>query len=489
MTSIRFWRSEMARHPILVGWLVIFVVHAGLNAKLGHEMGGGEGAGAALYAAAFLGFAVVGAWAADQIAHAAGARRLGLAAIAIMQLVIGQMAGWQALGLTLSKGQGTLEAKADQRQSTKERLDASRAELAWIGIVRPVDAIRPDMILECEKKSKAFPDGIGPKCTGFRAELATAERARKLEADIERLTGQLREGPALKSASDAWAAPQALAQGVASGVAWVTGGAPAKITPDDVRFGWMVFLVFALEFFGTFGLALIRHGGGDTPAAGASGPGTPARLVPAPAGGGGGGGGGDPLREALDRIVDGLSRALPAPAPMIALGPPAGYDAASYDSAPRAYGYGAPISIHVSSSGTVPTAAHAVPATDPAGAAVSIAPPRPSLPREDLMPLSADAPPVDRSRVSRALSPEEREAADVILAFRAACIVDSPGGLVDAQHLVRRYQAWAGNRALAPEAFLALFADVSGFKAVDMGGLPHVSGLALRAAPGLKAVA
>jgi predicted dinucleotide-binding enzyme len=105
------------------------------------------------------------------------------------------------------------------------------------------------------------------------------------------------------------------------------------------------------------------------------------------------------------------------------------------------------------------------------------------------MPLSADAPPVDRSRVSRALSPEEREAADVILAFRAACIVDSPGGLVDAQHLVRRYQAWAGNRALAPEAFLALFADVSGFKAVDMGGLPHVSGLALRAAPGLKAVA
>lgn len=484
MTTLAFWRQELARHPILLGWMVIFCVHAGLNSKLGHEMGGGEGMGALFYAAAFLGFAVVGAWAADQIAQASGARQAGLIGIALCQLLIGQMAGWQALGLTLSKGQGTLEAKADARKTTKDALDAKRAELARIGIVRPASAIEPDRALECEKKSKIYPDGVGPKCSALKAEEAMSARARDLEKEIDALSAKLSSGPALKSASDAWAAPQALAQGVASGWAWIWGGAPATVSPDDVRFGWMVFLVFALEFFGTFGLALIRHGAGGEPH---SGSGPASRLVPAgdpsPSPDGG-----DRLREALDAMASGLRLGLPAPAQMAALGPPADYDRTPA----HAYSYGAPINIHVSPGGqSRPDALSAMaPSGEPAGAAASIEPPRPSrAPREDLAALSADAPPVDRSRVLRQLSPEEREAADVILAFRAACVVDAPGGLVDAQHLLRRYAAWAGARALTPEAFVVLFRDVTGLEPADIGGLPHYRGIALRAAPGLRAVA
>ena len=122
MDMIRFWRDECRRHPVIAAWLILFAVHAGMNMKLGHEMGGGEGLGALLYASGFLGFAVLGAWAADQIAHAVGARRAGLIAIAALQLLIGQMAGWQALGLTLSKGAGALEDKADKRAG---------ADLSW----------------------------------------------------------------------------------------------------------------------------------------------------------------------------------------------------------------------------------------------------------------------------------------------------------------------------------------------------------------------
>lgn len=474
MSTLAYWRRELARHPILAGWLLIFAVHAGMNAKLGHEMGGSEGLGALLYAAAFLGFAVLGAWAADQIGEARGTRRMGLVTVALLQLAIGQMAGWQAMGLTLNKGAATLEAKADARRTTKDGLDGARAELAGIGTVRPIEAVRAEATLECEIKSRTYKDGVGPKCTKLRAELATAERAAQLRSDIERLTGRLASGPAVKDANALYQAPQGIVQGLVNAWAWMMGGTPATIAPDDIRFGWMVFLVFALEFFGTFGLALVRGAGGH---GGGSG-----RSEPQPSPAGSGQGSGEPvhtMREAIEAVMGSARRALPAPPQLAAISGPDG--GSSYAV------HGAPISIHF---------AAPAPPSDPSGAARepgttgSRRPSPASMPmRDDLPALPADAPPVDRSRIMRALAPEERAAADVILAFRAACLRDTPGAVVSAFDVHARYAAWAGARTIEAGAFVRLLADVAGLEPVAIAGAPHYRDVALRMAPQLEAVA
>ena len=128
------------------------------------------------------------------------------------------------------------------------------------------------------------------------------------------------------------------------------------------------------------------------------------------------------------------------------------------------------------------------------GGSFQIWPPNPEAaqpakrPRQDLPALPADSPPVDRSKILRDLSPEEREAADVILAFRAACVVDAPGGVVDSSRLYARYSYWAGPRALDEPAFHALLQDLTGIEAVEIGGLGHYRGVALRAAPAMKEI-
>lgn len=500
---LAWWWAEIAEHPILLGWLLIFTVHAGMNAKLGHELGGGEGLPALLYAGAFLGFAVVGAWAADQIAAAAGLRRTGLIAIAVLQLAIGQMAGWQALGLTLERGATTLEGKADVRRSTKDALDRARADVAAIGVTRAVEAIEADERLECTIRSAQYKDGVGPKCTRLRAELATARRKAKLEESIAALTGDLGAAPKVKNADAIWAAPQALAQGLANALAWAGGGQGRQVTPDDVRFGWMVFLVFALEAFGTFGLALIRNGSGShpTPGAGAGHGGSGSGHYGGgygPRPGGGPSGPAPTMRDAVETVLGGggegwAHRLLPAPPQHAALA----YGGAMPEAGRgTAYAYGPPININVSSAPGPSAPATSMSATGRAGAdtpepdgSIRPAPATFAAPRRDLPALSADAPPVDRSGIRRELAPAEREAADVILAFRAACVLDTPGGIVSGLHLYQRYAAWAGERALDEPVFLALFQDVTGIAVESIGGLAHVRGIALRMGVKLEAVA
>lgn len=480
-TLLGWWRDEISRHPVLVGWLVIFIVHAGMNAKLGHEIGGGEGLAAIGYALAFLGFAFVGAWAADRVllGHVTPSLRRGCMLLALLQVLIGQVAGWQSFGLTLSRGAGKLEAAATQRATTTEALASARAELKQIGVTRAIGTIRAAETLECSIKSRAYKDGVGPKCTGLREELATAERRAKLEEQVTALVANLRQGPNVKDGNALYEVPQ----GIANALVGVVTGAPGKVTPDDVRFVWLIVLVFALEFFGTFGLALIRMTGehdGVPPGGGrrthASGDTTNAPRGP------------NPLQAAVDAMV----AALPAPAPMMALAAPGG---AFTGSGPGAMPHGAPINITVQAAGFpgfggagAPSQAAAIPlvAEDVPTAEARVA----RLPaRRHLAALPADAPPVDRSRIARALSSDEREAADVILAFRAACLEDAPGGIVTADDIHNRYRYWAGERALSSDAFYALLGDLAGIRPVMIGGFPHVRGVALRSGAKLERVA
>lgn len=489
-----WWRDEIRRHPILVGWAIIFVVHAGMNAKLGHEIGGGDGPGAVLYAAAFLGFACVGAWAADKLLVERVRNGRGmLVTLVVLQVAIGQMAGYQSFGLTLAKGAGELEAKATSRRTTQEALEDARAEVKKIGTTRVIGSIRADEQLECTIKGKAYKDGVGPKCTALRNELATAERREKLQGEIVRLTAALRDGPAIKDGNALYDVPMGLANAIVGGLT----GRAGKVGPDDVRFVWLVLLVFALEIFGTFGLALVRLMDGG-PHGGAS------DAAPHPRGGSrdprGRGSpdakwaseGAQRMRDAVEAVVG----ALPQPAPMLALAGPGAPSRDVYVAPPSAaHMHGAPIQITINGSGAdrVGSLAGAPGAdTAPAPAALRVAPQSTASkrdPRLDIPSLPADAPPVDRSAIQRELSPAEREAADVILAFAAACLVASPGGIVDAAHIHRRYARWAGARALDETPFLALLADVTPHRAEDIGGSLHVRGVALRAGTKLEAVA
>jgi hypothetical protein len=190
-------------------------------------------------------------------------------------------------------------------------------------------------------------------------------------------------------------------------------------------------------------------------------------------------------------------RLLPAPERYVQLAAPANSGASDAHPHPRgghmgAYASGPPITINLG--GGSPSSVQ-FPARE-AGYAQPVSPPAPGLSpaappeRHDLPALSADAPPVDRSAVKRELTGAERAAADVILAFKAACVMDAPGGIVSAHHLYARYRGWAGARALDELPFLALLADVSGLVPVDIGGLGHFPDVALRmGAPKLEAVA
>jgi hypothetical protein len=498
LTFARFWRDAVAHNPAVLLWLLLWGINAGMNAQLGHEIGGGVGLSAMLYGAAFFGFAGLGAWASAQMPHAVGGERRLLAALVGLQLVLGQMAGWQSMGLTLSKGAGTLESKQEQRTTTHEALRAARAERAQIGIVRPVAAVQADEVYECEKKSRVYKDGVGPRCTAFRGELATAKRARDLEKKITDLTADLGKGSQITNANALYDVPLAMAAGMTQGWAWLTGAEKAhQVGPDDVRFFWLVFLVFALEFVATIGPGLFGLGSGvspRTPGAGGGGGGRrPGDPVPAP---------GQPetlrtdpvaeMQQAL-RAVFG-DRLLPAPERFVQLAAPANGMDYPHSGHTGAYASGPPITINLGggfpSSAVTPAQEAAMPtAALPPAPGVSSSPVRPNSERHDLPALSADAPPVDRSAIRRELSPAEREAADVILAFRAACVLDTPGGIVSAHHLYARYQAWAGQRALSETPFLRLLDDVTGLVPVDIGGLGHFRGVALRMGASLEAVA
>lgn len=470
---IAYWRGEMDRNWIIAPVLVVFFVTASFNVKMGYEFGGGadEFPLSLLYGIMFFGLAVLGAYGFAQAGSHAGGKKAALLAVGIIQLAVGLQAGWQSLGLTLAKGAVGLENKANTRQTADDALKAARAAREKIGTTRTVDKIRSEEVLECRKVSPRFPDGVGPECTKLRGELADAKRAIDLDAEIKQLTTDLGNAPRIKDAAANFEVFIALASAVKT---WWTGKA-ARITPDDARFWFLVFMVAVLEIVGTLGFWLAGVHGSRREAAPSfdglqrhppllSAPRSMADVEIVPAG---------PL-PGFARAAAGfpVGSAAASPTPLVPLMPHGGGA-----NTPQASSFGAPINIHVGGG-------HAAPA--PAGQALSLAPPERTgdqparAPRHDVGQV-ASPPPVDRSRFN-ALS-------DSLLAFRAACVVDVPGGHVTAADLYRRYVSWKGPSAIGAEAFDAMFASISGIPAMTVGGQTHYHNVALRAVPAVKAVA
>jgi hypothetical protein len=490
MPVIVWWRDEIARSPAMAGVLLVWLINASMNAAMGHTIGGGGYWGSAI-GAVFVAVAALGSYAAHAQASAVGYARSLLLLMVAFQLVLGQIAGWQSLGLTLDRGATQLETQATGRASVQGRLDRARAERQQIGTVRPASAVEADERLECSRVSRQFPTGEGPRCTAFRVELATARRAEELDRAIPQLVAELRAAGTVGNAQAGTQVPEALSSAVATMIV----GERVTVTAEQVRFALLVFLVAVLEFIATLGPGLFSSQAG---ASGHRGPGggngrrsNGFDAAPGPHGAPDARGAAVPMRDAVQAVMGGPWPALPAPAPVVAL--PGGGTQAMH---------AAPINIYLDNvagrgAGEQLSRVGVPPHLDPAAAA-PLTLPSPGFfeavagrrERLDLPALPADAPPVDRSKVRRPLTDDEREAADVILAFRAACVPAAPGGVVSGEHLFRRYQAWAGTeRALGEEAFEALFADLTGVERVEIGGLGHWRGIALRAAPGLKAVA
>jgi hypothetical protein len=265
--------DEACQHPVLFGVYLVWAITAGMNAMMGHTIGGGGIGGLAL-GAVFVAIAYLGAYAADAQQSHTGTVRVCMWIMVACQLCIGQMAGWQTLGLTLDRGAERLAAQAASRGVDKDALKAKRDELKQIGIVRPIEAIKADEKLECSRTSARYRDGVGPECTKLRAELASAKRARALEGEVADLAAKMESGSGVGHANAGTAVPEVLASHVGSFVA----GRPVKVTGEDVLFALHVFLVAVLEYVGIlgkwlFGPVRIREpsfgGAGDSPLRGA----------------------------------------------------------------------------------------------------------------------------------------------------------------------------------------------------------------------------
>lgn len=293
----KYWRDEIDANVMVIPWLVIWFVNAAMNAAMGYETGG-AGPIAMLYALAFFGFAFLGAYGAKEQGCAVGGRRFALCCLVGLQLALGQMAGWQTLGLSLSRGAGQIEAKATERATTAEALQRLRGERDRIGQVRPIMTIEAERVLECKRTSRQYPDGNGPKCTALLAEEGQAKRARSIETEIADLTNKLRTGPQLKDGNAMVTVPQALFSALSAW--WTPDGKRSEITPEDVRFGWLVFLVFMLEIVATLGPWLLNIGGHQARPT----------VAGAPRAGDAGGAAFDP------RHLPRVSRRLPGPVPI-----------------------------------------------------------------------------------------------------------------------------------------------------------------------------
>lgn len=454
---VRRFLDEVAAHPVGLAWLAVVVIVISANGMSGYETGGNS----IIAASVFVAIAVLGIWAGDERRVAVGARRTFLTGLLLMQLALGQYAGWQTLGLILSRGEGVMADKATSRTTLSETVSRLREERAALGTVRPIATIKAGEKLECGRVSKRYPDGVGPECTKLREELGKAERARRIEDELPALVARLGAGEKLTDAG----AGHRVHIAVANSVSRFFGG--RDVTSADIHFGLELFLVFVLEMIATLGRWMF--GIGRHPVARevpvyddrfdpATLPRVPSALPPPPT---------------LPRLSGSVSSSSAGGAPQpdhAAAGRPSG------GSGGGAHASGAPITINLTSS---PAGGFALPSADGAASARSASShpqtrlPKPRSPRHDVGAQPAVDPPVDRQPV--------QEAVDGLLAFRAACVVDASGGLVAGDDLYRRYVAWRGARSLAEAAFHALFAELTGLAVADIAGVRHYRDVAMRA--------
>ena len=470
---IRFWRAEIDRNWIVAAVLVVFLITASFNCRMGYEIGGGadEFPLSLGYGLVFVGLAVLGAYGFAQAGSVAGGKRSALIAVGIIQLAVGLQAGWQSLGLTLSKGAAGLETKASLRQTFTDDLRKARAQREALGVTRAVSAIAADEVLECRRTSQAYKDGVGPACTKLRGELASAKLAVDLDKRIPELQAQLADAPRIKDANANFEVAMSLASSARS---WWT-GKPVTVSSDDARFWFLVFMVAVLEIVGVLGFWIAGvHGGGNdrggrSPFDGhddVSAPEgflpphalfAPIRQLPAP-----------PRRMAIAADA-GLARATTSAAQ---LGPDGNPLTAGGGTAGGGHNTlaGAPINLtlNMGGAGITPAASTSQPPD-----IARTGEPAARSPRHDVG-IVPDIPPADRGAVN-ALT-------DNLLAFKAACIVVVSGGHVTATDLYRRYVAWRGAGALVETAFHGIFPTVADVPAEAVGGQLHYRGVALRAA-------
>lgn len=487
MTFFQNVREVVRQHPIVLAWFAIFCVVAALNGTMGREIGG------AWMALAFVSVAVLGAYGAGAAPHADGWKRTGWMAIVALQLTLGQWAGWQTLGINLSRGAGHLEVSATQHNSTADTLKAARDERAKIGTTRTLAAIDADLDLEKKKTSRNYPDGCGPKCTLFRQERGAAERAEKLDIQIPQLVTALSNSDTLKDGDAPWAVPQAFGSFVAS---WVT-GRDIKATPDDVRFYFSIFLTALLEFFATCGPWLLDLHGAFQPPKPRSYPDLermdfgPKRVTHQPL-------------ELPEHFRAALPLGMPQSAPEGAAYGPRGDDGLDHPSrvpaqmaaasaaplVPQASNsnlHGAPmtVNLHVGSDGHMrdgqvrpalpaPTEQRLIESvTDSNVAALKAVPQR----LETGAPFAPAAPdvPTDRSVLNALL--------DGLATFKAHNVLHQKGAWIDAAQMYQRYCEWAGERACSDAAFHTLFPAATGTPAHHLGGALHYADVILKRAP------
>lgn len=440
-------------HP--AAWAVAGVVLAIAigNARYGAQTGGAIGFIVA------LSIAVLGVWLPTQFKAAGGVMRVVISVLTLGCFAFTQVAGWRVLGVTMADSAVQRDAKATGRAVAADALKAKREARTKIGAPRAEASIEAEAKLECSKTSARYADGVGPRCTDLRSELAAAKRAAALDKEI----------------ADAMAALGSVEQ--------VSGGTPdlekvasilslaRKVSPEQVGDWLPVFFVFLFDLIGFFGPVLLGlHGGaGHGPGGGGGRRRTERdedwqwseRTSVAP-------GFGSDVAAARMRI-DGPAAPLRLSAPETAAG--GGQSHAS-----------APISVYVGYPG-VPTVGQSEAPRASSEAAPQRAPARATLvPRHDIAAVP-DAPPADRSAVASEPDAAERPAVDVILTFTSACTLRAPGGLVDFEHLYKRYCRWAGpERAISATAFRRLVSKYAGIAVVDIGGMPHAEGIQLRAA-------
>lgn len=478
--------QKLLDHPIIAAWFGVWFVVAALNFHAGVKTGGYP------LAIAFVCVAMLGAYASKELDGVTGARRTGLSVLVVLQLLLGQWAGWSTLGLNLNSNAAGLDTDAGTHNTAAEQLAQAKAERAKLGTPRTIAAVEADEHLECES-------GIGPKCTALRRELADAQRASDLDRDIPELVKQLGQGPQLTDPN----APYRVAQAFGSTIASWINGAPRQASRDDVIFWFSIFVTAVLEFVGTCGPWLFRlsekwadpeppkpafdawdfgpkqisySGAGDLPPASRPpAPGAPHAETSAtgsdrhgvfvsgggapgsPRGSGSSSAGGDGLHQPLQ-----TSASVPT----------------------NQHQHGAPITFNLSL-GDTPSASR---------------PPR--LEATPLVPVNHDAVADKnvaalREVVRRPMPPEVeqsvREAPDVpvdldemknmlhgIGVFAASCLAKQQGSWIEASKVYAIYHDWAKERACSEAAFSTLFPVVTGIELKIAGGVPHYVGVVLK---------
>jgi len=465
--------EKLKAHPIIAGWFGVWVVVAALNFHAGAKTGGYP------LAIAFVCVAMLGAYAAKELDGVTGPRRTGLAVLVVLQLLLGQYAGWSTIGLALNSNAAGLDTDAGTHNTAAERLAKAKAERDGLGTPRTIAAIEADEHLECGS-------GVGPKCTGLRREIADAQRAADLDREIPELVKDLGKGPQLTDPN----APYRVAQAFGSTIASWVNGAPREASRDDVIFWFSIFVTLVLEFVGTCGPWLFRleekwadpepvrapsvvdewdfgpkqisyFGAGDTPSASrppaphedprAGGAGSPRGSGSSPAGG-------DGLHQPLQ-----TSASVPT----------------------NQHQHGAPISIYFGDGVRLPERQS----------------PSPNM-TTPLVPINHDAV-ADKNvsalrEVTRRTLPAEveqsvRDAPDVpvdnselvallhgLNVFAASCLVKQPGSWIEAAKVYAIYADWAKERTCSEASFHSLFPAVSGVKLHLAGDIPHYAGIALK---------